>query len=231
MLECRGKVVDGEVIGACRSNAGLLVQKGKDKRLTVAAHGWETDKTGAVYHGQKIVGYITEVLDEDIGMLDPAVPVCNDFLQANCNARNLISCRDIEIGDICCVDSCYTGPQRLGFAGTRYGKRRPRKHEPAWPHFYIVLEQGIYSAQIPFVPQPPLVKLGQCGTPLLRVANVLDVSVAPVGDVLGFFLWTDIVRYGGPSLYCYTQSCDPLIEEGWQVAEEMGKGEDMRKIM
>ena len=56
-----------------------------------------------------------------------------------------------------------------------------------------------------------------CGTPL-RVANILDVSVAPMGDIVGFLLWTDIVGYGGSSLYWYAQSCDLLIEE-WQEAD------------
>lgn len=48
MLECRGKVVDGEIVRACTSTAGLLVQKGADKRLTVAAHGWETKRVPCI---------------------------------------------------------------------------------------------------------------------------------------------------------------------------------------
>ena len=64
-----------------------------------------------------------------------------------------------------------------------------------------------------------MVRFGMRQTPLFRLANVLDVSVAPVEDILGFFLWTDIVGYSRPSLYRYAQSCDPLIEEG-QAAEE-----------
>ena len=84
----------------------------------MAVHSWEADEKGIVYQGQKVVNYITDIIGEDIGMLDPAVPVCNDFLEVSCKARDLISCRDIDLGDICSVDSCYTGPQRFGLAGT-----------------------------------------------------------------------------------------------------------------
>lgn len=129
---------------------------------------------------------------------------------------NSINCRDIDIGDICCVNSCYTSRQQLGFAGTRYGKRGSRTGELAWPHFYIVLERRIYSTQIPFVPQP--------GSEIWQVRDT-----SPCGKYIGclgrsygrycwLLLWTDIVGYGGSSLYCYAQSCDMLIEE-WQEAD------------
>lgn len=154
-------------------------------------------------------------------MLDPVVPVCNDFFKVNCKARDLISCRDINIGDIRCIDSCYTGLQRLEFAGIRNGNRLPRKLEPSWPPSYIALEQGIDLVQTPFVWQPSVAILGICGTPLLRVVSVFDVSVALVRKHPWIFLSTDIVGYDGPSLYCYAQSCDPFVEEGWKVAEEM----------
>lgn len=87
-----------------------------------------------------------------------------------------MSCRDVDIGVICSADSCYTGAQRFGFAGTRYRKRPPRKHGLSWPYFCIVLEQDIYSARTP-VSQHPMARFGMRQTPLFRLANVLDVSV------------------------------------------------------
>jgi hypothetical protein len=58
-----------------------------------------------------------------------------------------------------------------------------------------------------------------CGTPLLRVGNIVDASVVSSGDVVGFFVWCDIQGYEGASLYCYAQSCDPLIDAGWVTAD------------
>jgi hypothetical protein len=59
-----------------------------------------------------------------------------------------------------------------------------------------------------------------CGTPLHRVDNRTDATVHACGDILGFFLWVDVVMYAGPRLYCYSQPRDPLTSAGWQVATE-----------
>jgi hypothetical protein len=158
-------------------------------------------------------------LGEDIGLIDPVVPVGNEFLEVKSIARRLVGSTEIADRDLICVDSCYTGPQYLQYAGSRYGKRRPRILEPSYPNFYVTLDQGIYTSSTPFVPRPPIVRLGMCGTPLLRVGNVVDASVVPSGDVVGFFLWCDIQGYDGASLYRYAQSCDPLIKDGWVVAD------------
>jgi hypothetical protein len=162
------------------------VEKGEGKRFHVAAHGWEADEYTA-HHGQNVVSYITDIIGKDIGMLDPAVPVCNDFLQMNCKAGNLISCRDVDIGDICSVDSCYTGAQRFGFAGTRNRKRPPRKHGPSWPHFCIVLEEDIYSARTS-VSQHPMARFGMRQTPLFRLAKCIGCVGSSCGRYSGIFL-------------------------------------------
>jgi hypothetical protein len=218
MLECRGLEVDGRMVGECTSNAGVVVSKNGESRLTCASHTWDAVEDKVVYHGSAVIGEVDETLSEDIGMVDPQVPVSNKFLEFDCTARSLIRADLIDDDDIVSVDSCYTGAQPLKFAGNRWGKRRRRDPGPSGGFLYVVLEQGIYETSQPILPKPPVVRLGMCGTPLLRIANGVDAGVTPVGDILGFFLWCDIASYVGPMLYCYSQPCDPLISAGWEVA-------------
>jgi hypothetical protein len=58
-----------------------------------------------------------------------------------------------------------------------------------------------------------------CGTPLLRVGNVLDASVKPKGDVLSFFLWQDIAQDDQQWMYYNSQPCDPIIDGRWDLAK------------
>ena len=163
-----------------------------------------------------MVGGVESCLGEDIGLINPVIPVSNEFLKVQSNAKRLVRSSKITDRDVICVDSCYTDPQYLQYAGSRYGKRQPRIPGPS---FYVTLDQGIYTSSTPFVSRPPIIRLGMCGTPLLRVGNVVDASTVPSGDVVGFFLCFDIQGYDGASLYCYAQPCDPLINAGWVVAD------------
>jgi hypothetical protein len=52
----------------------------------------------------------------------------------------------------------------------------------AHPTYYIVLEHGIYTSSDP---KPPMVKMGMCGTPLLRLGNKRNDSVVAYRDILG----------------------------------------------
>jgi hypothetical protein len=211
LLECRGSFIDGKLVGLCSSNASIVVTREGETRLTCAYHTWDGVSVKNAYHGSTLVGSVENCLGEDIGLINPVVPVSNELLEVQSIAKRIVRSNEIEDRDVICVDSCYTGPQHLQYAGSRYGKRRPRIPGPSYPNFYVTLDQSIYTSSTPFVPRPPIVRLGMCGTPLLRVGNVVDASIVPSGDVVGFFLWCDIQGYEGPSLYCYAQSCDPLI--------------------
>ena len=69
------------------------------------------------------IGDIDKFLGEDIGLVNPVVPVSNEFLEIKTKVRNLIRAEDIGDDDLVCVDSCFTGPQTLQSAGSRWGKR------------------------------------------------------------------------------------------------------------
>ena len=219
LLECRGNLVDGALVGQCTSNTGIVVTRDGEVRLTCAYHTWDGVSRKIGHHGSTLVGSVEVCLGEDIGLINPVVPVSNEFLEVQSIAKRLVRSTEIADRDMICVDSCYTGPQYLQYAGSRYGKRHPQNPGSSYPNFYVTLDQGIYTSSTPFVPRPRIVRLGMCGTPLLRVGNVMDASVVPCGDVVGFFLWFDIQGYDGASLYCYAQSCDSLINAGWVVAD------------
>jgi hypothetical protein len=219
-LECLGMEIDGKMVGECYSNSGIVVEKNGECRLTVAAYTWEAVEDKIVYHGGKEVGTMEQVIGEDIGLVPVTVPISNKFLENDVPARRLISTGEVNSDDYVVIDSCYTGEQKLKFAGARYGKRRQTGPGPSTNNFYIILEQGIYQSSTPITPGPPIVRLGMCGTPLHRIGNRIDPTIQACGDILGFFLWVDVRSYVGPRLYCYSQPADPLINGGWQVATE-----------
>ena len=213
------------------ANTGIAVGNGQDIRLTCPSHVFQRVRTTTGYHSGMGVGELEQTIGEDIGLVDPVVSLSNEFFSSDCTAKALIRASDIRDDDIVSVDSCFTGPQKMIFVGTRTGKRKRRNVSPAAPNYDVVLEQGIYTSD-PNPKKPSVVRMGMCGTPLLRVGNRRDKEVIPTGDVLGFFLCLDEKTCNGSMLYSYAQPCDPLLDAGWEVAmvdkpsEEQEKGED-----
>ena len=190
VLECYARDPENDNASPqCLSNSGILITRGGTNRLTCALHTWDGVSPKKAYHAGVYIGDIDKSLGEDIGLVNPVVPVSNEFLEIKTKVRNLIRAEDIGDHDLVCVDSCFTGPQTLQSAGSRWGKRFMRgEGGTSYLNMYVVLEQRIFTASTPFVPTPPFVPLGMCGTPLLRVENALDSSVtAERGDILGFF--------------------------------------------
>ena len=221
LLECVGSKLNGETIGAGSSNSGVVVSRNGQKRLTVAAHTWETNNM--VYHGNRQIGVMIEKIGEDIGLVDVTVPANNTFLSSNVTAKILVDSTNVHWGDIMCVDNCYTGTQLLFSHGARTGKKRCAGPGPNGDTVYVQLEQGIFATNAPYISRPPQIRLGMCGTPLLRVENALDDSAsADKGEICGFFLSTDVKGYNGSMLYAYCQPTDPLLEEGWSIATDLG---------
>ena len=222
LVECIGQIKDGKLIGAMASNSGILITKDNIQRLTVASHTWDgvDEERRIVYHGTHAVGRLKEVLGEDIGLVETNVPFNNTFLSYDVHAKRFIHSDHITMDDRICVDSCYTGPQMLQCHGSRTGKRKRRGSGPSGDCIYIIIEQGIYATNCTFIPHPPYIREGMCGTPLLRMENTLDSSVSPErGEICGFFLWCNIKGYDeGGTVYAYSQPTDPLIEAGWSIA-------------
>ena len=220
LLECVGTNVNGETVGAGSSNSGIVVSRNGQKRLTVAAHTWETDNM--VYHGNQRIGPVVDKIGEDIGLVDVTVPVSNTFLSSNATAKTLVDSTNVHWGDMMSIDTCYTGTQLLFSHGIRTGKKRHRGPGPDGDTVYIIVEQGIFATNAPYIPRPPQIRLGMCGTPLLRVGNALDDSSSiDDGEICGFFLWTDIKGCNGSMLYAYCQPTDPLLENGWSIATDL----------
>jgi hypothetical protein len=71
----------------------------------------------------------------------------------------------------------------------------------------------------PIINTEPQIREGVCGTPiLLSGKHKGDQSFLPQGHVAGFMLWNDIIGYDvAGKLYCYCQTTDELIEDGWEV--------------
>jgi hypothetical protein len=201
------------------ANAGLAVTKDEDVRLTCPAHIFDGVSTKVGYHGHTIIGELEQTLGEDIGLIDPVVPLSNAFLSLDCVARNILKMEKIVDDDIVQVDSCFTGPQNMLFAGNRTGKRKRRgPPDPTYPNWYVMLEQGIFTTSEPVVTKPPVVRKGMCGTPLVLIGNKNKKEVG-VGDVVGFLLWAELKGAQGRMLYSYAQPADPLIERGWELAQ------------
>jgi hypothetical protein len=189
LLECRGEVEGTRYEDY--ANTGIAVGNGEDIRLTCSAHAFQRVQTTTGYHGGIVVGELEQTIGEDIELIDPVVPLSNDFFSYDGTAKTLIRTSEIADDDIVCVDSCFTGPQNKAFVGIRTGKVKLSHLGSSHPHYDIILEQGIYLSSDPSPQKPPVVRMGMCGTPLVRIGNKRDKSVVPTGDVLGFFLCLD----------------------------------------
>jgi hypothetical protein len=163
-----------------------------------------------------MVGRMLNVIGEDIGLVDVVVPAHNKVLSVEIAPQRIIPSANLFMGDSMIVDNCYTGCQSLTCHGLRTGKKRHTGAGPMGDTFYVVLEQGIFATNTPYIPRPPQIRTGMCGTPIIRVESLLDTDAEP-GDVCGFFLWTDIKGYHGSMLYAYCQPTDPLIDDGWTL--------------
>ena len=198
MLECHGHVFDGKTTGIGSSNSGIVITRNGEKRMTVAAHTWVADDN--VYHGNRKIGKMVNIVGENIGLVDITVPFHNKLLSADVSAHRLIHSPSVYMGDKMLVDNCYTGSQILFCHGLRTGKKRQPGPGPRDDTTYVVLEQGIYATNTPYVPRPHQTQLRMSGTPLLRLESSIDPN-AQEGDFCGIFGWTNVKGYNGPMLY------------------------------
>jgi hypothetical protein len=137
---------DGEesVADGVAANAGLAVTKDGEIRLTCPSHLFDGQNSKVCYHGNVIVGELDQTLGEDIGLLETVVSLSSEFISVDCIARKLIKSNEIPDDDIISVDSCFTSPQPMLYAGSRTGKRNRRGTPgPSYPYWYVVIEQRI----------------------------------------------------------------------------------------
>jgi len=219
LLECKGRLKDdGTHEGISYTNSGIKIAKNDNICLTGALHGWDGSDDKTVYHGDKAIGVITASLGEDIALIETSHLIDNRLLDYDIVPKRLVPSSDVEEGDTLILDSCYTGVQQLYATGRRTGLQRRKGDSPRGDTIYIRINQGIFAMNSPTIQSPPQIREGACGTPLVRVGNKIKKVKYNDGGVVGFWLWADIKGYG-TSLFAFSQTADPLIEDGWTVSQ------------
>jgi hypothetical protein len=228
ILECKGyRNVKGTIEGGMLCNAGVLVNKGSEVRFTTAKHCWDAVDDKVVYHGDRAVGRIQEVYGDDIALVQIPFAFSNDLLDVSTTAKTLQKAEDFTEGDLFVIDSAFTGRQMLEMFGVRAGLRRAPKgwRGPKEDHRYVVLEQGVCSIETPVMTSSPMVREAVCGTPLIYIGRDErgDEGILARGIVGGFMLYCANVIRTSPKermLYCFCQTTDELLNEGWNVLNE-----------
>ena len=80
VLECRGGEVNGEYVCENAANTDLAVVKDGEIRLTYPSRIFDNASSKIGYHRNLIVGELDQTIGEDIGLLEPPVPLSNEFL-------------------------------------------------------------------------------------------------------------------------------------------------------
>jgi hypothetical protein len=201
----------GDNIGSV--TAGILVEKGSARRLTVSYHCWEpvieedssyfgsSDSTfGKVMQGEPgtQVGFVRERVGNTniaLAQLLTTVEFQNEFMEMQAQAKKLLPASEIEIGDEFLIDSFVTGRQRLRSLGVRFPlarKENARGHPklvgpedmlPLDECIYIELRQGVYASNEEKIPGRPKVRAGICGAVLIRCSLAND-KARPMDSVL-----------------------------------------------
>jgi len=227
VIECIGDVK--KEVDRMLSNSGVAVEKDGSRRFTVAKHGWDKVDNKDVYHCGRKIGDLKETLGDDIGLVESDERFSNEFLDIDTKAKEFLRAQDIKYGDVFVLDSAFTGRQTLRFFGLRAGFKRPPPNVPievAPKHStkYVVIKQGVFSVDEPMINKPPMIRDGVCGTPLVYAGNLVeDPEAIARGLVGGFMCYTDVRLFDDKhpgELYCFCQSVDELIKDGWRVAVE-----------
>jgi hypothetical protein len=227
LLESRSSQIDGDQAGGdvvAWTNSGVKISRRDETLFIVATHGWEHVDDKAVYHAGQRVGLLQRCVGEDIGMATIEVPFSKEFLDLRCTAQKLYHSSLLTFGMFVVIDSAFTGRQRMFFAGIRAGPQRPKKVgstyvRPSSNYRCLQLEQGIYAVRSNVINGDPKIRGGTCGTPVVvQGKSKQDESLLSSGLVCGFMSWNDVTGYSNDGrLFCYCQTVDPLIEEGWEV--------------
>jgi hypothetical protein len=225
ILECKGKIGPrGNIIGNMLSNAGVKVRKGDIERITASRHCWDAVDDKIAVHGDVEVGKLKETYGDDIVLVEATQPFSNKLLEVDAEAQRFIHSDLLEFGDFLVMDSAFTGKQKLRFWGVRAGRRRPSMgwQGPVADYDYVVVEQGVCSVDQPVIDKSPIVRRGVCGTPLILAGrDFIDETLLSNGLVGGFMCYTDCLTLGENRqiLYCFCQTVDELIDDGWEVSK------------
>ena len=145
---------EGEILSS--ATAGVLVEKGRKKRLTCSFHNWQNhyekypenfaqiDPTSQrifqITQGTPgtAVGFVRERMgntDIALAQLDKGVVFENSFMEMEYAAKTFIHSDDQRLGDEYIIDSFTTGKQRLLGAGKRFQIQR----KTGQPHYHLTV--------------------------------------------------------------------------------------------
>jgi len=250
-------------------SAGVLVEKGQERRLTSSWHNWENQAAKfpgkferidddaeaqkifrasqgvtADGHAGTTVGFVVKRMGPtDIALLqlEPGVAFDNTFMEVEASPKKLCRSEETRVGDLFFIDSYATALQQLMGLGKRAALSRPRRavahpelYAPAGHHdklppdniTYIRIKHGVYSMEAPVIKSKPQIRGSACGSVLLRYKDMKKhmADVLKDGEIFGMMHLTDLQQKhrestGNASAFLvYADSFDPLIEDGWAIA-------------
>jgi hypothetical protein len=214
-----GVMLSGLYGAICRTTAGVLVEKGDNRRLTVAEHGFDPS-TPSAHHPNMSDGVIGEVNERfpntDIGLLSLLETTSFEnqpYFQVSTPLTRLLHSSELRAGLTVGIDTFVTGYQELRAVGVRVVRRNQgvvRGRSAEYP--YLAIDQGIFATTAEVIRTRPQVRDGMCGAPLVVVSGEREV----LGGVAGFFCYSDVKGYNS-SLLCYAEPADVLINDGWSL--------------
>lgn len=195
------------------------------------------------------VGFLRARIGEtDIGLaeLHTGIVFENRFMEMDYTPKNLLHSNSQQIGDEYLVDSFSCGKQKLKGMGCRFVLKsleefhipKSAKDEeesrvyPTPGYKYIRLKQGAYATNDESIPEKPVVRDRVCGSVLLRCR----ISTRPAlkmnevlerGETCGMLHYADIIEKPptkrmktiAAEYVCYADCFDPLIRDGWRIAD------------
>ena len=189
------------------------------------------------------------VVDQRIGTTDialakllPSIEFRNEFMEIDARPKKFLLSKDLRVGDKFLIDSFVTNRQKLMCVGARAPVYRransrgnldllgPAHLLPRDENVYVKLRQGIHATNTPLIPCEPKIREGVCGAVLVRCFSKKDPDrtddeVLKDGDVAGIMHFADLRSKTScdSTLFCYADSFDELVGEGWGVVQTVEK--------
>lgn len=186
------------------STAGVMIQRGAERRLTVANHGFPA--TNEVLHPSPSGRHIGMIFNRwpawDLAFvtMDPSISFNNGRYFSAPSPSRLVSENELLAGDWFEVDGISTGRIDLMARGRTLNHRIPEAPQGSVPIEYP--EWDISTVYSVFGPMGGAVQDGVCGAP------VVDEE----GRVAGFFRSVD-----ESGIWAATASLGVLIHQGWSI--------------
>ena len=186
------------------TTAGVMIQKGSERRLTVAEHGFSA--TNEVFHPSPSGRHIGNIVNRwpawDLAFvaMDPSISFNNGRYFSAPSPSRLISETELLAGDWFEVDGISTGRIDLMARGRTLNYRVPEAPQGSAP--INSLEWDLSTVYSVFGPMGGAIQEGACGAPV----------VDDQGRVAGFFRVVD-----GSGIWAATASLGFLIHQGWSI--------------